>query len=70
MAFLHLSGDFLLVYWVKEGSVSVLEKVTGDTSVGSESQVKLGCTFHPVKIAAIGMYYVHMYGYTTSIAIA
>ena len=42
---------------MKEGSVSVLksEKVIGDTSVGSESQVKLGRTFHPVKIAAIGM---------------
>ena len=42
---------------MKEGSVSVLksEKVIGDTTVGSESQVKLGRTFHPVKIAAIGM---------------
>lgn len=42
---------------MKEGSVSVLksEKVIGDTSVGSESQVKLGRTFHPVKIDAIGM---------------
>ena len=43
--------------WVNERSVSVLEihKVTGDTFVGSESQVKLGRTFHPVKIAALGM---------------
>ena len=42
---------------MKEGSVSVLKsvKVIGDTSVGSESQVKLGRTFHPVKIAVIGM---------------
>lgn len=46
----------MLVYWVKEGSVSVLasEKVTGDTSVGSESQVKLGRTYHSVKVAASG----------------
>ena len=51
------SGGFLLACWVKEGSVSVLglEKVTGDTSVGYESQVKLGRTFHPVKIAAVGV---------------
>ena len=50
------SGDFVLVYWVREGSVSVLEldKLTGDTSVGSDSQVKLGRTLHPVKIAAVG----------------
>ena len=43
---------------MKEESVSVLkaEKVTGETSVGSESQVKLGRTFHPVKIAAVGEY--------------
>ena len=55
--FLCVSGDFSLVYWVKEGSISVLksEKLIGDTSVSSESQVKLGHTFHPVKIAAIGM---------------
>ena len=51
------SGDFVLVYWVKEGSVSVLElaKLTGDRSVGSDSQVKLGRTLHLVKIAAVGM---------------
>ena len=50
-------GDFLLVYWLKEGSVSVLrvEEVMGDTSVGSEGEVKLGRTFHPVRIAAVGM---------------
>ena len=43
---------------MKEGSVSVIgmEKVTGETSVGSESQVMLGRTFYPVKIAAVGMY--------------
>ena len=48
----------MLVYWSKEESVSVLPaaKVTGDISVGSESQVKLGRTFHPVKIAAAGMF--------------
>lgn len=58
-------GDFLLVYWVKEGSVSVLgvEEVTGNTSVGSESQVKLGRTFHPVRIAAIGKYICTNTGY-------
>ena len=40
---------------MREGSVSVLriDKVCRDTAVGSESQVKLGRTFHPVKIAAI-----------------
>ena len=50
------------MYWVKEGSVSVLElsKLIGNTSVGSDSQVKLGRTFHPVKIAATGMCaYIH-----------
>ena len=48
---------------MKEGSVSVLksEKVIGDTTVGSESQVKLDRTFHPVKIAAIGMCAYAMY---------
>ena len=52
------SGDFVLVFWLKESSVSVLEagKVTGDATIGSESQVKLGRTFHPVKIAAVGVY--------------
>ena len=47
--------DFLLVYWMREGSVSVLsiDKVCGNTVVGLESQVKLGRTFHPVKIAAV-----------------
>lgn len=46
----------MLVYWVHEGSVSLLasEKVTGDTSMRAESQVKLGRTFHSVKIAAFG----------------
>ena len=50
-------GAFLLVYWIQEESVSVLEcrKVTGSTTVGSESEVKLGKTVYPVKIAAAGM---------------
>lgn len=49
--------DFLLVYWTKEGSVSVLgvKDVTGDKSVGSDGTVKLGRTSHPVRIAAVGM---------------
>ena len=43
---------------MKEGSVTVLgvEEVTGDTSVGSESKVKFGRIFDPVRIAAVGMY--------------
>ena len=73
---LHLngfSGDFLLVYWTREGSVSVLsiDKVCGSTTVGSESQVKLGKTLHPVKIATVGEFtlvflrvHVHVLAYT------
>ena len=32
-------------------------RITGGTAVGCESQVKLGRTFHPVKIAAVGRCY-------------
>ena len=48
----------MLVYWVKEGSVSVLavDDVTGDNAVGSEGTIKLGQTCHPVRVAAVGMY--------------
>ena len=48
----------MLVYWLKKGLVSVLEveEVMGDTSVGSEGEVKLSRTFHTVIIAAVGIH--------------
>ena len=59
-------SDFLLIYLLKKGSVSVqgVKEVTGDTLVGSEGEVKLGRTFHPVSVAAVSFIYaqiVHIY---------
>ena len=51
-----LPGDFLLVFWTQEDSVSVVssEKVCGSVAVGSYSDVRLGKTSHPMKIAGKG----------------
>ena len=57
VCFIAAKGDFSLVLWVEEGSVSVLRsEVISEKRIGSESQVRLGRTIYTVKIAGTGKF--------------
>ena len=53
---LPLEGEHVLVYWIDEGSVSVVheELVDGVSSIGEISKVKCGKKTHEGKTAARG----------------